>query len=90
MRPVTLPSTVIGPFGNGASVRNGPRRSVRGHGASHRACSRVTAAGGENVEVQVCTNTSCRKLGSKQVVRYFEELVDSSQVTVKETGCLGQ
>lgn len=42
------------------------------------------------MEVRICTNRSCRKLGSKQVIRYFEELVESSQVTVSESGCLGQ
>lgn len=35
---------------------------------------------GENNQVRVCTNTTCRKQGSAQIVRHLKELVDPAQV----------
>jgi len=45
-------------------------------------------AKGENNQVRVCTNTTCRKQGSAQIVRHLKELVDPAQVSVETSGCL--
>mmetsp|Transcript_21581 Transcript_21581/g.47369 ORF Transcript_21581/g.47369 Transcript_21581/m.47369 type:complete len:254 (-) Transcript_21581:208-969(-) len=86
MRPVSFPLTV--------RLAGNPGTAAQFAIPRHRVCGRtlrtlVTAEKGQN-EVRICTSTTCRKQGSQQVVRYFEELVDSSQVTVSESGCLGQ
>ena len=83
-------SSTWSPLANGAHhVRSASSRREARRPPS-RTYASVTIAGGSNVEVRICTNSSCRKLGSKQVLQYFRELVDSSQVTVSPCGCLGQ
>lgn len=71
------------PAPGGAPLRREPRRCIR---------TVVTAAGGThntNDVVRVCTHTTCRKQGSRDVVGFFGEVVDHSRVTVKAGGCLG-
>jgi hypothetical protein len=68
-------------FGHRETLRQSStsRRDARGDTRSLKPCFRVTAGGGNN-EVRICTNTSCRKMGSKEVLQHFNELVDLSQV----------
>jgi hypothetical protein len=52
----------------------------------------VTAAGGthsSNDVVRVCTHTTCRKQGARDVVGFFRQVVDPQAVDVQEGGCLG-
>jgi hypothetical protein len=63
-------------------------RSWRSQPPQRRGVVPTVAAGG-STEVRVCTHTTCRKQGSRDVLAFFNDVVDTRRVQCRESGCLG-
>ncbi|KAK9816074.1 hypothetical protein WJX74_010856 [Apatococcus lobatus] len=60
---------------------------VRSAGQPRSTCTRASAST-EPYELRVCTNKTCKKQGSQQVLKFAQDL-SLDEVKIKEVGCLG-